>query len=99
MIKISAKHSLKCKFHTTDQVERINALNERKIDFRQLIMLKNKLFDSPLVNTDNFMTINAFNELCDRFESDDLKACFTSVQDSLIAGISDGDMINLAKFS
>jgi hypothetical protein len=62
-------------------------------------MLKNKLFDSPLVDTENCLPVYAFNEICDRFESDELKACFASVNDSLIAGISDGEMINLGKFS
>jgi hypothetical protein len=64
-----------------------------------MIMLKNKLFDSPLVNTDSCLPVNVFNEICDRFESEELKACFASVQESLIVGISDGEMINLGKFS
>lgn len=78
---------LKCKSILADKFCRINALKKMKIDFRQLIMLKNKLFDSPQLNTENCLPVNVFNEILDRFESEELKLCLSSVQDSLNVGI------------
>ena len=77
----------------------INALKERKVDFRLLINLKTRLFDSPLADGEGCLPTFAFQAEVDRIDSAELKECLAASHDALMDGIAVGDSVNLNKFS
>ena len=72
-----------------------------ELDFRVLVALKNKLFDSPYLDKNNCIPVQEFRRIRSEHDNGLIKAMIGGTEDAILKQIcvSDTDLVDLNKFS